>query len=55
MGMLASTKIENGTFYPAEEYHQHFMQRHPDHPYIRRWDVERVERLKARYPQYYKQ
>ena len=48
-----ATKIETGTFYPAEEYHQHFMQRHPDHPYIRRWDVERVEHLKARFPQFY--
>ena len=48
-----ATKIETGTFYPAEEYHQHFMQRHPDHPYIRRWDVERVERLKSKLPQFY--
>ena len=48
-----ATRIETGAFYPAEEYHQHFMQRHPDHPYIRRWDVERVERLKSRLPQLY--
>lgn len=49
-----ATRIETGAFYPAEEYHQHFMQRHPDHPYIRRWDVERVEHLKARWPQFYR-
>ena len=48
-----ATRIETGAFYPAEEYHQHFMQRHPDHPYLRRWDVERVERLKSRLPQLY--
>jgi peptide-methionine (S)-S-oxide reductase len=49
-----ATRIESGTFYPAEEYHQHFMQRHPDHPYIRRWDVERVDHLKSKFPQFYK-
>jgi len=49
-----ATRIETGRFYPAEEYHQHFMQRHPDHPYIRRWDVERVARLRTQFPQFYK-
>jgi peptide-methionine (S)-S-oxide reductase len=49
-----ATKIETGTFYPAEEYHQQFMRRHPDHPYIRAWDDVRVTNLHARFPQYYK-
>lgn len=49
-----ATKIETGTFYPAEEYHQQFMRRHPDHPYIRAWDNARVASLHARFPQYYK-
>ena len=48
-----ATRIETGTFYPAEEYHQQFMRRHPDHPYIRRWDVERVDHLRTRLPQFY--
>jgi peptide-methionine (S)-S-oxide reductase len=49
-----ATKIETGRFYPAEEYHQQFMRRHPDHPYIRRWDVERVDHLRTQFPQFYK-
>jgi peptide-methionine (S)-S-oxide reductase len=49
-----ATQIETGRFYPAEEYHQQFMRRHPDHPYIRRWDVERVEHLHSQFPQFYK-
>jgi peptide-methionine (S)-S-oxide reductase len=53
-GKPIATQIETGTFYPAEEYHQQFMRRHPDHPYIRRWDVERVANLKSRFPQFYK-
>ena len=48
-----ATRIETGGFYPAEEYHQQFMRRHPDHPYIRRWDVERVAHLRERFPQFY--
>jgi len=48
-----ATRIETGTFYPAEEYHQQFMRRHPDHPYIRRWDVERVDHLRTRLRQFY--
>ncbi|WP_420382896.1 peptide-methionine (S)-S-oxide reductase MsrA [Novosphingobium sp.] len=53
-GKPIATKLETGTFYPAEEYHQQFMRRHPDHPYIRAWDNARVANLHARFPQYYK-
>lgn len=48
-----ATKLETGHFYPAEEYHQQFMRRNPNHPYIRRWDVARVDQLKAKFPQLY--
>lgn len=49
-----ATKLETGTFYPAEDYHQEFMRRNPTHPYIRRWDVPRVAKFKAEFPQLYK-
>lgn len=49
-----ATHLETGNFYPAEEYHQHFMQRNPTHPYILRWDVPRVKRLRTRFPELYK-
>ena len=44
------TRIENGPFFPAEAYHQDFMRRNPRHPYILRWDMPRLARLKAVYP-----
>jgi len=53
-GKPIATKLETGTFYPAEDYHQQFMRRHPDHPYIVAWDNARVANLHARFPQYYK-
>jgi peptide-methionine (S)-S-oxide reductase len=44
------TRIESGTFYPAEAYHQHFYDRHPDHPYIVMWDKPKVAAFKAAFP-----
>lgn len=41
-------------FYPAEAYHQDFMARHPDHPYIQAWDVAKVAGLKRLFPNAYK-
>lgn len=44
------TKIESGTFYPAEAYHQHFYDRHPDYPYIVTWDKPKVAAFRAAFP-----
>jgi len=42
------TTIEPGrTFYPAEAYHQDFLTRHPNHPYIVIHDLPKVAALKV--------
>jgi peptide-methionine (S)-S-oxide reductase len=38
-------------FYPAEDYHQDFMDRNPNQPYIAYWDVPKVEHLKKAFPE----
>jgi len=38
-------------FYPAEEYHQNFLARHPDHPYIVVNDLPKLRALKAEFPE----
>ena len=45
-----ATKIETGTFYPAEKYHQDFVERHPDHPYVQAYDVEKLKNLRSKFP-----
>jgi peptide-methionine (S)-S-oxide reductase len=42
-------------FYAAEEYHQDFMARHPEHPYIVYHDIPKVAHLKEMFPQYYRE
>ncbi|MEX2154506.1 MAG: peptide-methionine (S)-S-oxide reductase MsrA [Gemmatimonadaceae bacterium] len=41
-------------FYAAEEYHQDFMVKNPNHPYILYHDVPKVERLKREFAELYK-
>lgn len=38
-------------FYAAESYHQHFLDRNPNNPYIMYNDVPKLEQLKKQYPQ----
>lgn len=45
-----ATKVETGGFYAAEDYHQGYERKHPDSPYIRRWDLPKLAALKANFP-----
>lgn len=38
-------------FYPAEAYHQHFVARNPDNPYVATYDLPKLADLRTRYPQ----
>ena len=44
------TRIESGSFFPAESYHQNFFYRNPNHPYIVMWDKPKVAAFRAAYP-----
>jgi peptide-methionine (S)-S-oxide reductase len=46
--------IENAQrFYEAEEYHQDFARKNPNHPYIRRWDAPKVAAFERLFPSLY--
>ena len=50
------TELEPLTaFYPAEAYHQHYMQRHPDAPYIMYNDAPKVKNLARVFPSLYQE
>lgn len=36
-------------FYPAEDYHQDYYEKHPDHPYIQAIAVPKVEKFKKKF------
>lgn len=45
---------EPQTFYPAEAYHQDFMERHPNHGYISTWDAPKLANFRSLYPALYR-
>ena len=49
-----ATRIDPaGAFYPAEPYHQDYLTRHPDAPYIATFDIPKVQALQALFPAYW--
>ena len=40
-------------FYPAESYHQDYLERHPTNPYIAYNDLPKVENLRRLFPNFY--
>jgi peptide-methionine (S)-S-oxide reductase len=49
-----ATKIEKGSFFPAEAYHQDFVRKNPLHPYVLMHDRPKLANLKRAYPQLWK-
>jgi len=41
-------------FYPAEDYHQDYLKRHPDNPYIAFNDLPKIDELKQQFPDLYR-
>jgi peptide-methionine (S)-S-oxide reductase len=41
-------------FYAAEDYHQNFLERNPDNPYIIYNDLPKLDRLKKQFPELYR-
>jgi peptide-methionine (S)-S-oxide reductase len=42
-----------GSFYPAEAYHQDYLDQHPDNPYIAINDIPKVQALQTLFPKYW--
>jgi peptide-methionine (S)-S-oxide reductase len=37
-------------FFSAEGYHQHFVSKNPDHPYVCTWSLRKIARIRAAFP-----
>jgi peptide-methionine (S)-S-oxide reductase len=52
---IVTTVVTLDGFYPAEPYHQDFVQRNPNYPYIVMHDLPKLERLRKEFPDLIKQ
>jgi peptide-methionine (S)-S-oxide reductase len=48
---IVSTVVPLDAFYPAEEYHQNFLDRNPTSPYIVFNDLPKLEHLRKAFPE----
>ena len=51
---VVTTIERDRTFYPAEDYHQDYLTRHPREPYIMINDLPKIEDLKRLFPELYR-
>jgi peptide-methionine (S)-S-oxide reductase len=54
-GPIVTELVPAGKFYPAEDYHQHYMAHHPDQPYIVYNDAPKLVNLKKQFPELYQE
>ena len=48
------TTVSSGQFFPAEAYHQDFLSRNPNNPYIVQNDLPKLGALRSTYPELYR-
>ncbi len=53
-GKIVTTLETGKAFYPAEAYHQDFLERNPTYPYIVYNDLPKIENLKKLFPDLYR-
>ena len=52
---IVTTIEPDRPFYPAEDYHQDYLTRHPDQPYIVIHDLPKLAELKRLFPARYRE
>ena len=50
MGKPIATRVESGGFFPVEAYHQGYVRKHPDAPYVVVNDLPKLAKLKRDHP-----
>jgi peptide-methionine (S)-S-oxide reductase len=48
---IATSLEKLDKFYPAEKYHQDYVKVNPDDPYVVRWALPKIEKLKKTFPE----
>jgi peptide-methionine (S)-S-oxide reductase len=54
-GPIVTQVVPLAHFYPAEEYHQNYLERNPDNPYIVYNDLPKLDHLRSQCPDLYRQ